>query len=416
MPVSYISVPTIPLTPNGKIDHKALPDPQNQETQNRPKYVAPRDETEAILCKLWGEILKLDRVGIDDDFFAIGGHSLLAAKLFSRLDEHLGRSLPLGVLFAAPTVRALADLYRASVGQKTRALVALRKAGSLPPVFAVPGVFGNVVGFAELCRELGPGQPFYGLQSVGLDGSEPPLSSIEEMAVLYISEIRTVQPRGPYILLGACFGATVAYEMAHQLLAQGEEVAFLGLLDPTPREGNALRKGPSPIPRTFRRAAALGSLALGRLHLYAEELRRISGKDRLKYFMQKFHILSRLGKKTQNGARRELNQIEVYHANLAALDHYRRLPLDGALTAVEIFRTARLGRRKERDPVNWNTFWSGTIVQHRVPGKNSGDMLSGSNVKILATLLAKRLSESLGATSASPVARQANHTRGTERT
>jgi thioesterase domain-containing protein len=208
----------------------------------------------------------------------------------------------------------------------------------------------------------------------------------------------------------------VAYEMAHQLLAQGEEVAFLGLLDPTAREGNALRKGPSPIPRAFRRAAALGSLALGRLHLYAEELRRISAKDRLKYFMQKFHILSRLGKKTQNGARRELNQIEVYHANLAALDHYRRLPLDGALTAVEIFHTARLGRRKERDPVNWNTFWSGTIVQHRVPGKNSGDMLSGSNVKILATLLAKRLSESLGETSASPVARQANHASDSERT
>ncbi len=418
IPVAFVSIAKLPLTPNGKIDRQALIDSQCQDIQSRHEYVAPRDETEAILCKLWGEILKLDRVGIDDDFFAIGGHSLLAAKLFSRLDEHFGRSLPLGVLFAAPTVRALADLYRASVGQKTRALVALRKAGSLPPVFAVPGVFGNVVGFAELCHELGPGKPFYGLQSVGLDGSEPPLSSIEEMAVLYISEIRTVQPRGPYILLGACFGATVAYEMAHQLLAQGEKVAFLGLLDPTPREGNDLREGPSPIPRAFRRAAALGSLALGRLHLYAEEVRRISGKDRLKYFMQKFHILSRLGKKTQglNGARRELNQIEVYHANLAALDHYRRLPLDGALTAVEIFHTARLGRRKERDPVNWNTFWSGTIVQHRVPGKNSGDMLSGSNVKILATLLAKRLSESLGATSASPVARQANHTSGTERT
>ncbi len=418
VPVSYISVPTIPLTPNGKVDPKALPDPQNQEVQNHYEYVAPRDEMEAILCKLWGEILKLDRVGIDDDFFAIGGHSLLAAKLFSRLDEHFGRSLPLGVLFASPTVRGLADLYRASAGQKTRALVALRKAGSLPPVFAVPGVFGNVVGFAELCHELGPGKPFYGLQSVGLDGSEPPLSSIEEMAALYINEIRTVQPRGPYILLGACFGATVAYEMAHQLLAQGEEVAFLGLLDPTPRGGNHWHERPSPIPRAFRRAAALGSLALGRLHLYAEEVRRISGKDRLKYFMQKFHILSRLGKKTQglNGARRELNQIEVYHTNLAALDHYRRLPLDGALTAVEIFHTARLGRRKERDPVNWNTFWSGTIVQHGVPGKNSGDMLSGSNAKILATLLAQRLSESLGATSASPVARQANRTSGTERT
>jgi aspartate racemase len=396
IPVSFVSVPKIPLTPNGKVDHQALLDSQCQETQNRHEYVAPRDETETILCKLWGEILKLDRVGIDDDFFAIGGHSLLAAKLFSRVDEYFGRSLPLGVLFAAPTVRALADRYRASVGQKTRALIALREAGSLPPVFAVPGVFGNVVGFAELCRELGPGQPFYGLQSVGLDGSEPPLSSIEEMAVLYISEICAVQPHGPYTLLGACFGATVAYEMAHQFLDEGEEVAFLGLLDPTPREGNDLRDPRSARLRAIGRAAALASWVLGRLYLYEEEARHLSGSQRLRFLLRKFISLTGIVKNPNRlkAARRELIQLEVYRANLAALDRYQRKPLSGRLGAVEVFHTARLSRRTGKDPLNWDILWKGSTARHLLPGKDSGDLLTGGNVKILAALLAQRLAES----------------------
>ena len=120
-----------------------------------------------------------------------------------------------------------------------------------------------MIGFADLARELGSEQPFYGLQSVGLDGGEAPLDSIEEMAALYVGEIRSMQPHGPYVILGACFGATVAYEMARQLLAAGEEVGFLGLLDPTPREGNTASKNPESTPRIFRRMAAFRSLAAG---------------------------------------------------------------------------------------------------------------------------------------------------------
>ena len=239
VPSAYVFLDSLPLTLNGKVDRRALPDPGRTEQQEHNEYVAPRDETESVLCRLWGEILKVDRVGIDDDFFAIGGHSLLAAKLFSRLDEHFGRSLRLGVLFSAPTVRSLAEYYRTSAGLKRDSvLVALRTSGTLRPLFAVPGIFGNVVGFADLARELGSEQPFYGLQSVGLDGAAAPLDSIEAMAKLYVNEIRSVQACGPYAIIGACFGATVAYEMARYLLEAGEEVAFLGLLSPTDRDGN----------------------------------------------------------------------------------------------------------------------------------------------------------------------------------
>jgi len=394
IPSAFISLDSLPLTPNGKVDYRALPDPHGQYAREKNAYVAPRNETEKFICQLWSEALKIDRVGIDDDFFSLGGHSLLAAKLFARLDEKFGHSLPLGVLFAAPTIRALAERYRAAKEpSKISALVGLTTGGTLPPVFAVPGVFGNVVGLADLARELGSEQPFYGLQSVGLDGGEAPLDSIKEMAALYVGEIRSVQPHGPYAIIGACFGATVAYEMARQLLAAGEEVGFLGLLDPTRREGNIAGKNPESTPRIFKRMAAFGSLAADRLQLYREEMRRLGVIDRVKYLASKLHLLSGLigNSNAFKGAQRELNQIEVYRANLLALDVYRREPLNGCLRALEIFETTRPGRVKALNRIDWQTLWKGPIKNHKVPGKNSGDMLSGENARVLGALLTQEL-------------------------
>jgi thioesterase domain-containing protein len=182
--------------------------------------------------------------------------------------------------------------------------------------------------------------------------------------------------------------------MARQLLDDGEEVAFLGLLDPARNRGNDLTDSQWSKLRGFRRAAALRSLILTRWSLYSEEMRQLEGIERFSYLALKLRTLVGLLKEPNRlrSTQRELNQIEVYRANLAALDHYQRRPLVGKLRALEIFHTARRGSRKEGDPFNWDTFWSGSTVQHRVPGKDSGDMLIGSNVKILAPLLAKRLS------------------------
>jgi amino acid adenylation domain-containing protein len=404
VPGSLIRVETIPLTPNGKVDHQGLPDPESDATETGREFVEPRDETERALCRIWAETFGLDRVGIDDDFFAIGGHSLLAAKLFSRLDEQFGRSLPLGVLFSAPTVRALAERYRTVPERQFRALVALRKSGSLTPVFAVPGVYGNVLGFTELSQALGPDQPFYGLQSVGLDGSEAPLTSIEEMAKLNISELRTVQPLGPYAIIGACFGATVAYEMARQLLAEGIDIAYLGLLDPTQREGRDLRDSPALTCRTLRRAAALGNLVSGRLHLYLEEMIQLNGKDRINFVAQKLRSLGVSVKQSKRlgGARRELNQIDVYRSNLHALDRYQRNPLNGKLKFLEIFETSRCNRAATNEAIDWAAFWKDSVMRHLVPGKDSGDMLSGHNASVLAALLAERLREAFRHSSDQP--------------
>ena len=254
-------------------------------------------------------------------------------------------------------------------------------------------MFGNVIGFAELSRELGLAQPFYGLQSLGLDGMATPLDSIDVMARRYASEIQTIQPRGPYILFGACFGATVAYEMARQLLAAGEEVAFLGLLDPARRITSWASKNPTSTPRLLKRALALGNFVKDRLTLYLEEMRGRGYGDRVTYIARKLGALGRLLGKGDAFKRvqREINQLEVYRANLLALDRYRRKPLSGRLRAVEIFETIRRGSRREGEPSEWSALWEGKVIRHRVLGENSGDMLTGANARVLAALVAERL-------------------------
>jgi amino acid adenylation domain-containing protein len=398
VPSAYVLLDSLPLTLNGKVDRRALPDPGRTEQQEYNEYVAPRDETERVLCRVWSEVLGVHRVGIDDDFFAIGGHSLLAAKLFARLDEEFGRSLPLGVLFAAPTVRSLAGHYRTSLGSKKGSVVvALRTGGTLRPLFAVPGVFGNVVGFADLAREMGSDQPFYGLQSVGLDGIEAPLDSIEEMAKYNLTEVRSVQVRGPYTIIGSCFGATVAYEMARQLLEAGEEIAFLGLLSPTDRGGNGENENHTPVPRAYKRIIALGNLVTARLGLYLEDIQGLTTRDRITYLTSKvFSLVASAAVKNRfKGAQRELNQIEVYRANLFALDRYHRKSLNGRLRALEIFEPMHSARGVQ-ERLDWSSFWKGYTRLHYVEGKDSGDMLSGKNVCVIAELLAARLQAAFG--------------------
>jgi aspartate racemase len=399
IPSAFVQLESLPLTPNGKVDYRALPDPRNQDTRDPNEYVAPQDETERVLCRVWSEVLGIDRVGLDDDFFASGGHSLLAAKLFARLDEAFGRSLPLGVLFNAPTVRLLAERYRSAPEPKARsAIVPIWAGGTLPPIFGVPGVFGNVLCFADLSRELGLDQPFYGLQSIGLDGIEAPLDSIEEMATLYVEDIRSVQLQGPYAIVGACFGATVAYEMARQLLATGEEIGFLGLLDPTRREGKPAGRSPMFTPRIFKRIAAFGSFLANRLRLYREEMRQLGATDRVSHLASKLRLLRGLigNNNALKGAERELNQIEVYRANLLALDRYRRKPLEGRLRTLDILETRRRRKSRAEEKLDWNVLWKGNTIRHLVPGKDSGDMLSGENAPAVAGLLGDRLRAAFG--------------------
>ena len=391
MPASFVEVDALPLTENGKLDHRALPDPVTSATAPVTAYVAPRDEIERALCAIWVQALGVEQVGIDDDFFDLGGHSLLAARIFSRIDADLGCSLPLGVLFEASTVRELAQRIRDTQAPDFTSLVVMSRGGSLPPLYVVPGVLGNLVGFAPLVRVLDPDQPVYGLQSIGLDGVREPLASINAIAEHCLREIRVVQPHGPYAFAGACFGATVAYEIARQVMAQGETVAYLGLLDPTNLEGEDTTDSRG-VPNAMRRTLAVARLAVDRVALYGAEMETLRGADRLRYVARKLGaLLRRVGRRSAGDLRREIGAREVYRCNVAALRCYERLPLRGDLQVMSIIETAR--GRKLRDLKEWSRWWSGEIVRDLVPGKDSGEMISQANVEHVALAMTGRLRE-----------------------
>jgi thioesterase domain-containing protein/acyl carrier protein len=235
IPAYFVPLATFPLTPNGKIDRKALPSPAPPEGGGDRIVVAPRDDLEVRLAAIWREILGVSSLSVDDDFFELGGESLLAVQLFVRIEAELGRELPLATLFDAPTIEALARRIREEgAGTLWSPLVAIQPEGSRTPFFCVHGVGGNVLNYRSLASRLGNDQPFYGLQARGLDGREAPLETIGEMAATYTAEIRKVQRRGPYLIGGASFGGVVAFEMAQQLLAAGETTRLVALFDTDP--------------------------------------------------------------------------------------------------------------------------------------------------------------------------------------
>jgi thioesterase domain-containing protein/acyl carrier protein len=235
VPSAFVLLEAMPKTPNGKVDRRAMPAPKPADYTEPNEYVAPTDELETNLVRIWCAVLSKEKIGIRDNFFDLGGHSLLAARLMHRIEQTLGQRLPLAALLQAPTVEQFATLLRQEGWSASwSSLVAIQTEGSRPPFFCVHGVGGNVVGFRDLARHMGTDQPFYALQPQGLDGKRPCMTSVAEMAESYMREIRRVQPEGPYRIGGYSFGGLVAYEMAQQLRAQDQEVSLLALFDTYP--------------------------------------------------------------------------------------------------------------------------------------------------------------------------------------
>jgi aspartate racemase len=190
------------------------------------------DELECRLTRIWESVLDKRGIGVDDNFWELGGQSLTALRLVRRIEKQFGRTLPINTLLHVPTIEDMAKLLQQSGHSPAwSSLVALQPSGYKPPFFCVHALGGLVVGFRHLACHLGPSQPVYGLQAQGMEGRSPILTRVEEMAAHYIREIRTVQPKGPYYLGGLCFGGWVAYEMAQQLNAESEQVGLLALFD-----------------------------------------------------------------------------------------------------------------------------------------------------------------------------------------
>ncbi|HWF18044.1 MAG TPA: amino acid adenylation domain-containing protein, partial [Verrucomicrobiae bacterium] len=262
LPSRFIPMEQLPLTQNGKVDRRALL--AQPETRSAPekKLSPPKDALEAELKEIWESVLGINPIGVEEKFFELGGHSLLAVRLVARLEKKFGRKLPLSMVFQAQTIAQMAQYLRSEPGSgSVSSVVAIQSGGTKPPLFFVHGVGGGMFwGYTNLARSLGPEQPVYVLKSRAMDGQEE-FSSIEQMAAQYVSDIRSMQPKGPYQLGGFCFGGIVAYEMARQFEAAGEQVAMLTVLNSAPPNSNYWHFQWTPA-SMFRFARNLGLLIM----------------------------------------------------------------------------------------------------------------------------------------------------------
>lgn len=216
-------------------DNSTLLAPDQPQPESSKTVVAPRDDLERQLTKIWENVLGVKSISITDNFYDLGGDSLLAVRLFAEIEKVFHKKLPLASLLMAPTVAQLVNQLRQDQGAAPwSSVVPIQPNGSKPPLFCIHGAGGNILSFRDLARYLGSQQPFYGLQSLGLDGKQTPLTTVEDMARCYLQEIRTIQPKGPYFLSGYCFGGKIALEIAQLLCLDGETVALLALLEPSP--------------------------------------------------------------------------------------------------------------------------------------------------------------------------------------
>lgn len=250
VPSAFIMLEALPLTPNGKVDRRSLPAPDLSRIEREETFVAPRSETEQQLAEIWCGVLRIKEIGIHDNFFDLGGNSLLAVALFQEIEQKLSVSLPLSSLLQNPTVEQLTHtICQDEDSTIWSSLVPIHTNGTKPPLFCIHGGGFNVLIYHDLAKHLGADYPVYGIQAQGLDGSTVLHGSYEEMATDYIRHLQTVQPEGPYFLSGVSSGGVIALEMAQQLHAQGHKVALVAMYDTSgpDNEGEVL----DPIPRFF---------------------------------------------------------------------------------------------------------------------------------------------------------------------
>lgn len=229
IPSQIIRLDEFPLTPNGKIDRQALPHP-NHESQSL--YEAPRNNIEQQLTEIWSLIVECEKISIHDNFFDLGGHSILAIKLLNEIQKNFNQELSLTSLFQNPTIAQLAQqLSQFEVQPSISELLVLQPSGQKISIFCVAGSNGHAFYFRDFAMNFADEHPVYGLETPGRDGSHSLPISVEDHASSLIKTLQQKQPKGPYILIGYSSGCSVALEMAFQLEQQGEIISLLGIFD-----------------------------------------------------------------------------------------------------------------------------------------------------------------------------------------
>ena len=395
IPGAFVSLEALPLTPNGKVNRRALPAPDLSLRSLEDRFLAPRDHLEWQLAQIWSDILGVEPIGVKSNFFDLGGHSLLSVRLIAQIQQQFGKSLSLATLFQSPTIEQLASILRHQTDDSLpwSSLVAIQSKGSKPPFFCVPGAGGNVIYFSELARHLDPERPFYGFQSLGLDGKSQPHTHVEDMAADYIKALQDVQPQGPYFLGGHSFGGKVAFEMAQQLQKQGHEVALLAILDtvaPLPGTQELIDVNVDEARWLTNLATIIEDWLGDRLEVSYEELALLAPEEQLSYFKERLQNANLLPPNTETTQVRSL--IEVFKTN----SQIKYIPQEVYPTRIALFRCGEFPAEKVaneavaeilQDPTwGWNQLLAESLEMHWVSG-NHMTMMTQPHVQDLAEQL-----------------------------
>lgn len=380
VPPAYVSLDSLPLNANGKLDAAALPEPDASCMVLSGEQLQPRSETEKQLAALWQDVLGIESVGVEDHFFEIGGHSLLAVRLLTRIEKEFGSTLSLSTLFSAPTIAHQAELLDTAHVMETQpfsSLVPLNPGGARPRLYCIHHGYGDLTGYHDLVRRLGEDQPVYGLQARGIDGNEEPLETIEAMAAHYVAEILALQPKGPYHLTGFSLGGVIAFEMARQLQEKGHRVGLLALLDTyAPIFFQKGEKG-GLLSEIASVAADLPKVAPGSRWRYAVNKSKVAG-HRLKGLFHRPEEGPEMPEE-ENRIREAIRKVEL--AARRALENYQPSQYEGRAV---VFRAQDHEIVPGYDPVLW---WSevitGGVEIQQVPG-NHHAILSEPGVGLLA--------------------------------
>ncbi len=371
-PSALVSMDAFPLTPNRKIDRKALPRPEDGDAQSGTEFVAPQDDLELKLATIWKRVLGVRRLSVTDNFFDLGGNSLLAAQMFAMMEHALGRNVPLAILFQAPTIARLAEVLREEKSVNWwSALTPIKSEGSKPPLFLIHGAEGNVLLYRHLADCLPADQPVYGFQSEGLDGRATFAPRIEETAEKYVKEVLLFQSDGPYYLGGYCMGGTIAFEMARQLTSQGHAVAFLALL-----ETYNLQTIPHPLPLPTRLWHKCQNVGFHLANLFS-----VGAKDKWHFFHEKASVeISRMRLSACITIARAWRAIGLKHAldfphlrvdqaNDRAEEDYTPGPYPGKIT---LFRPRKDFSGFDDYQMGWGDLAAGGVETHELPNYPHG--------------------------------------------
>ena len=377
VPSAIVVIDAMPRTLQGKIDRRALPPPPPGRPAWAPEVVAPEDDEERLIVDIWESLLGVQPISVTDNFFDVGGHSLLAVRVMSEITRRSGESIPLAALFHDPTPRRLAQLLREPESAAlTQSLVPLKRsdqpAAGKAPLYCIHPAGGTVFCYMALASHLDPARPVWGIQAVGVDGQHPPHETMEEMSEHYARVIR--QQLGSDELAHLCgwsLGGNVAYEVARRLRADDRQVGVVGLLD----------SGAVPGEEALQEEDFLGlilALFPGEEHLSLDELRTLPPAEQMAYFADRARRAGLIPPDDPHNGR---HVYDVFQKNIKVIHQHKTLPYDGVVHLFRPVAQEKTGELFDDPTLGWSQW---TQVERRETDGDHAHMVQEPHVASLA--------------------------------